>query len=1378
MSARALARAGIRVLGALCAFGLISVTLAAQQPVPSSDRARPDYDSRDLQARRPAMPPAAAAALDRLRQQTGRPLRVRLHPLSGAVRRLTADGPLTAPSVAPPAEIAAAFLLEHHDLLGLTEEDARALVKVREYSSHNETTTHLTFEQVIEGIPVFEGVVGIHVAADGAIVWLTNDTVPSRGGPRRPARSVEEAIRAAVADVRPSWSIALSPRSGPSGDDERSTFDAAPFVRPIEARLVYFPTDAGARLAWWIFLEPPGLTEAYIVILDATSARVLYRRNTYHDADGAGRVFQSAATAALDPRKPEPYPLGTAASNGGDPPAGCPPPDAYNLVSLNGAFRDPATVLANGGHLTGNNATVYRGRAGVWGALGANEAGTWRFDFPFNTADSAETAVFFALNFAHDLFYDLGFDEAAGNFQVDNLGRGGTGGDPLVAIARAPGRNNATIEVPPEGKSPTMNLFLWDGRGCWAADVDGDGALDLDGDYDTDIILHEYHHGVTFRLNPAWSGAEAGAIGEGGSDFFAYSVYGETSLAGYSAPPAGIRHVNAKTYADWYCLFGLICEVHDNGEIWANVLWDLRERFRAAPVGGSEDAAIGELHQLYIDGLKLSPASPTMLDLRDAMLMADRLRNPSADPGGSANACRMWTTFAQRGMGAAARDTKDTGVGTVVADWTMPAACPAPATVTIAATTAGAAEAGAASGILTVSRTGDSSSDVIVNYTVAGTATAGSDYVALAGSVTIPAGATSAEIAVAPIDDLLYESNETVVVTLATDPAYFVGAPSSATVTIASDDLAPDLVVSALAAPAVTGAGLTLDITDTTANQGPGAAAAATTRFYLSVDLIIDARDIPLGDRGIGTLAAGTASAGVTTVTVPSSTPAGSYFLMALADADKVVPEREEGNNTKWAWLKVGPDLVVTALTAPVATGAGATIIVTDTTANQGGAPAGASRTRFYLSTNVLLDAGDRLLEGSRSVPSLGVAQTSSGSTSLTIPLDVQAGQYFLLAQADAENAVAESVETNNAKYAPIRIGPDLGITAVTAPAEAAPGAAIVVTDTTANHGGGTAGPSTTGFYLSVDTLLSAADVRLQPGRAVASLAAGASSAGSTLVTIPAGTSPGRYYVVAVADADGAVQETIETNNTRFAPLAIGGDLIVSSLVAPATAGAGSAVAVTDTTMNRGPAPVAASTTRFYLSVDTLLSAADVRLEPGRAVASLAAGASSSGTTSVTIPPGTATGAYFLIAKADADGAVVEGNETNNTRYVQVRVGPDLVVTAVTGPSSARAGTAVTVTDTTANQGGGSAGGSVTRFYLSTNTILDAADVPLGAMRAVPALAAGANSTGQTAVTIPAGTAPGYYFLFAKADDGQVVTETFETNNTRFMVLQVLPPGS
>ncbi len=99
-------------------------------------------------------------------------------------------------------------------------------------------------------------------------------------------------------------------------------------------------------------------------------------------------------------------------------------------------------------------------------------------------------------------------------------------------------------------------------------------------------------------------------------------------------------------------------------------------------------------------------------------------------------------------------------------------------------------------GAFTVSVAGDTGADVTVSYrvTTASTATAGSDYTALSGTVTIPvdsAGQTSATFPVIVRDDDLDEPNETVQVEIfapAGSAEYAVSEQRTATVTIADDD--------------------------------------------------------------------------------------------------------------------------------------------------------------------------------------------------------------------------------------------------------------------------------------------------------------------------------------------------------------------------------------------------------------------------------------------------------------------------------------------------------------------------------------------------------------------------------------------------------------
>ena len=128
-------------------------------------------------------------------------------------------------------------------------------------------------------------------------------------------------------------------------------------------------------------------------------------------------------------------------------------------------------------------------------------------------------------------------------------------------------------------------------------------------------------------------------------------------------------------------------------------------------------------------------------------------------------------------------------------------------TVTLAATTGTATEAGPVPGVFTVTRTGSTAAALTVSYTVGGTATAGSDYTALSGSVTIAAGAASATIAVTPVDDTAVEERRDGGGDAERERGYTVGTPAAATVTIASDDVALPTVTLAATTGTATEAG-------------------------------------------------------------------------------------------------------------------------------------------------------------------------------------------------------------------------------------------------------------------------------------------------------------------------------------------------------------------------------------------------------------------------------------------------------------------------------------------------------------------------------------------------------------------------------------------
>jgi hypothetical protein len=148
-----------------------------------------------------------------------------------------------------------------------------------------------------------------------------------------------------------------------------------------------------------------------------------------------------------------------------------------------------------------------------------------------------------------------------------------------------------------------------------------------------------------------------------------------------------------------------------------------------------------------------------------------------------------------------------------------------PATVTVVTSDAVSSE-NSDNGTFTFSRTGSTAAALVVRYALGGTATNGSDYTLLNGTVTIPAGQASAAVVIAPVNDPDFEGNETVDVSVRADAAYTVGSPSAATLTIGDNDR-PMVTIVATDASASEAAGDTGTFTIT--RTGPTTASLRVT---------------------------------------------------------------------------------------------------------------------------------------------------------------------------------------------------------------------------------------------------------------------------------------------------------------------------------------------------------------------------------------------------------------------------------------------------------------------------------------------------------------------------------------------------------------------
>lgn len=313
-----------------------------------------------------------------------------------------------------------------------------------------------------------------------------------------------------------------------------------------------------------------------------------------------------------------------------------------------------------------------------------------------------------------------------------------------------------------------------------------------------------------------------------------------------------------------------------------------------------------------------------------------------------------------------------------------------------------------------------------------------------------------------------------------------------------------------------------------------------TYRVYLSSNDNIDSADTLLSTQNynwnFGAL--GSVTVNMVQVTIPSSTPPGTYYLGLIYDG------ATDGNNANddtdgWDAVRITvtkPDLDITAVAAPASAQPGDVITVSNTVQNIGNATSGNFRVGLYFSTDATCSTADTLMT-SRAVGSLAAGGSSAANTSATIPSGAALGARFICAIADDLIQVAETSEANNSGSDTISIvQSDLRPITVSAPANASPGSSITVSNTVRNDGTGTAGASRMGLYLSTDATCTTSDTLLG-SRNVASLATGASSAANTSVTIPAGTALGTYRVCGIADDLLQVAESTETNNTNSSVL-------------------------------------------------------------------------------------------------------------------------------------------------------------------------------------------------------------------------------------------------
>ncbi|HEX9985261.1 MAG TPA: M36 family metallopeptidase [Thermoanaerobaculia bacterium] len=329
-----------------------------------------------------------------------------------------------------------------------------------------------------------------------------------------------------------------------------------------------------------------------------------------------------------------------------------------------GNTESPAGWVS-GNTTIGNNVDAYLDRDNSNGAdtNGRPVSPTLSFEYTADLTQAPTTLtnqqaavanLFYLNNRVHDKLYRHGFNEAAGNFQANNFGKGGLGNDPVNAEAQdGGGTNNANFATPADGSRPRMQMYLWT-----------NSTPGRDGDLDSDIVWHEYGHGLTWRMIGSMSGPFAGAIGEGMADVLAIYTNRNDRVGEYAYNnPVGIRRFPYTNYPNTYSdVKG--SSVHADGEIYAATLWKLLGLWEGA--GYTQD----QLFDVVIDGMNFTPARPAYEDMRDGLLAS----SPTA-----AQDCLIWSAFAQFGIGVGANGAESCSIFTctvsVTESFSLPTTC-------------------------------------------------------------------------------------------------------------------------------------------------------------------------------------------------------------------------------------------------------------------------------------------------------------------------------------------------------------------------------------------------------------------------------------------------------------------------------------------------------------------------------------------------------------------------------------------------------------------------------------------------------------------------------------------------------------------------------
>lgn len=562
--------------------------------------------------------------------------------------RATPGQSLTGPSQGVPGQIVANFLRSQ----GYSDQTVASLVTVSENTAPSSGMRYLRLEQEVGGLRVYGAYVKATINGQGELVDAVELLVaPSPSGLAPASINEQQALQVALNRYYPGLQANLG-EAGRDGNTVQFSNNGF-FYQDSTVTRVAVPLVGGA------------MRTGFLVETWSDQQNLLHHTLV----SGSGQVLLTELRTNTDSYNIFPE-----------------DPDKTSQVVMTGPGSQ-GNVESPVGWLGGNQTTINISGNNVHAYLDsdANNApdsgGTAVFDGNFltdadpnqdpTTTSNKAVAVqnlFYLNNLIHDKLYQHGFNEAAGNFQEDNFGNGGAGSDSVNAEAQdGSGTSNANFSTPSDGSNPRMQMYLWT-----------QSTPQRDGDVDSDVVYHEYGHGLTWRMIGGMSGPMSGAIGEGMSDVLSILFNNDDVVGEYSYNnPNGIRSAPYTGYSRTYGDF-TGSSVHYDGEIYAAIIWKLWGLFQDDSI--SQDVLLNYL----VGGMNSTPSGPAFEDMRDGILAEAQ--------GDQSHYCLVWDAFASFGVGVGAKGSVKGGGPfgggkvSVTESFDLPAECSGPAPLQITTT--------------------------------------------------------------------------------------------------------------------------------------------------------------------------------------------------------------------------------------------------------------------------------------------------------------------------------------------------------------------------------------------------------------------------------------------------------------------------------------------------------------------------------------------------------------------------------------------------------------------------------------------------------------------------------------------------------------------